>query len=480
MEQSPKVSITNGNHSPDIVRQLKAWGSALLFCFLVGFWFLFFISLRNPLFWDSILLSGQYGLFYLVHWGKELFVPQEMAGYPPLWGYYLATCWKVFGKSLAVSHLAMLPFLGLFGFEVRKACQRWINPQWKNWVLVLVLLEPTWLAQSTQVAPDLALLAFFWVVLNDQAEGGSWRAPFFLSLLMLLSPRGLLVGFGLILFGISSGKSEKKAFVPTFISLYLAPLALATFWYLVHKLHFGWAGFNTSNDWGGLFSFVSIKGFLKNLVVLAWRFLDQGRILVFGLGILLFWLNRKWIQTDKTLLRLLVCLSISLFPAFLLFQNGVGHRYLLPFTTVLLLMVGQVLSQLNIRQAVLAFSFCFVALLSGHLWIYPEPIAKGWDATLAHLPYFQLKKEAVAYLSDAKPSTIGSDFPNLRPPLEENLDGSAQTIFKPKILRTDNRILYSNVFNGFSEADLDTLKLDFSIEKQWQSGRVNMVLYQRK
>lgn len=480
MEQSPKVSITNGNHPADIVGRLKMFGNALLFCFLVGFAILFIRASSHPLFWDSILLSGQYALFYFGHWGSDLFVTQEIAGYPPIWGYYLATCWKLFGKTLLVSHLAMLPFLVLFLFEVRRACQRWIKPKWQNWVLVLVLLEPTLLAQSTQVAPDLALLAFFWYIFNDWVEGATWRTAVFLCLLMLLSPRGLLVGLGLILFGVTFNREGRKRAISHSLPVILLPLLAAGAWYIAHKIHFGWAGFQSGNDWGGLFSFVSIQGFLKNVLVLVWRFLDQGRVLVFGLGLVLFWMNRKSLQINQTLIRLLICLSIASFPAFLIFENGVGHRYLMPFTSVLLFGFGQMVVQLNLRQAVVTFAFSFVALLSGHFWIYPDPIAKGWDATLAHIPYFQLKKEAVDYLKDAKPYSIGSDFPNLRPPAEENLEGSAITIFKQKELRSDNKVLYSNVFNGFSETDLDTLERDFNIEKQWQSGIVTLILYQRK
>ena len=464
----------------NIVGRLNLFGNALLFCFLAGFVILFSISVHNPLFWDSILLSGQYGLFYFENWGSKLFVPHDMAGYPPLWGYYLATCWKLFGKSLLVSHLAMLPFLVLLIFEIRRACLRWVKPEWRQWVLVLVLLEPTWLAQSTQVAPDLALIAIFWLIFNDFVVGKKMRPALFLSILMMLSPRGLLVGFGLILFGLTSGLGNRKTSLVTHFSPFLLPIALTLTWYAAHKIHFGWAGFDSGNDWGGLFSIVSVKGFIRNGLVLVWRFLDQGRVLVFGLGFLLCWMNRKSIEPNKYLLRILICLSIPLFPAFLIFENGVGHRYLLPFTTLLLFAFGQMVSSLNARQAILAFSFSFISLLSGHLWIYPEPIAKGWDATLAHLPYFHLKNQALAYLGDVKPNSIGSDFPNLRPPLEENLAGLSTSVFKQKALKSDSKVLYSNVFNGFSALDLDTLKRDFMIEKQWQSGQVKMILYVRK
>jgi len=36
--------------------------------------------------------------------------------------------------------------------------------------------------------------------------------------------------------------------------------------------------------------------------------------------------------------------------------------------------------------------------LTGHLWIYPEKMAKSWDCTLAHLPYYELRKQCFDYI----------------------------------------------------------------------------------
>ena len=36
--------------------------------------------------------------------------------------------------------------------------------------------------------------------------------------------------------------------------------------------------------------------------------------------------------------------------------------------------------------------------LTGHFWIYPEKIAKSWDCTLAHLPYYELRTECFNYI----------------------------------------------------------------------------------
>ena len=61
------------------------------------------------------------------------------------------------------------------------------------------------------------------------------------------------------------------------------------------------------------------------------------------------------------------------------------------------------------------YGFMLLGLLTGHFWIYPDPVAKGWDATLAHVPYFGLRREAITYLDNKgiPLETVGSDYPNL-------------------------------------------------------------------
>ena len=55
------------------------------------------------------------------------------------------------------------------------------------------------------------------------------------------------------------------------------------------------------------------------------------------------------------------------------------------------------------------YVFLLAGLLTGHLWVYPEKISMGWDATLAHYPYYQLRDEMLEYLNEKHipPSEVG-------------------------------------------------------------------------
>ena len=63
-------------------------------------------------FWDSIAQVSIPANWYYDHNFRYFFVPDEYAtGHPTFVGMYIALLWKVFGRSLVVSHLAMLPFI---------------------------------------------------------------------------------------------------------------------------------------------------------------------------------------------------------------------------------------------------------------------------------------------------------------------------------------------------------------------------------
>src|SRR5438045_3352806 len=70
-----------------------------------------FLSRNNPFFGDTTYHST-IAQWFLETDFKSLILPFDMdAGHPPFFGAYLAIVWKAFGKSLAVSHFAVLPFI---------------------------------------------------------------------------------------------------------------------------------------------------------------------------------------------------------------------------------------------------------------------------------------------------------------------------------------------------------------------------------
>ncbi|MEK7253678.1 MAG: hypothetical protein AAB316_02970, partial [Bacteroidota bacterium] len=89
---------------------------------------------NHPFFWDTIQLASKHAHFFYDTDFQSLILPENIdSGHPPAFGMYLALVWKIFGKTLTVSHFAMLPFLWGIVFFILKIGERLggkENAQW--------------------------------------------------------------------------------------------------------------------------------------------------------------------------------------------------------------------------------------------------------------------------------------------------------------------------------------------------------------
>ncbi|MGV3541422.1 MAG: hypothetical protein ACO1OQ_16520 [Rufibacter sp.] len=441
---------------------------------------------HNGFFWDSILLASKYGQWYYQTSFTIVFVPQEIAGYPPLFGMYMAAGWHVFGKSVEVSHWLMLPVLLGLVWQVYLLAKHYLPKNWPVWGLFLVFLDPTVLAQSAQVGPDVVLLFLYLLCLNSLLHHRNFWLVVGLIFLAVLSPRSQIALVAvffthLVIQWQALGKISLRDGVRIVLP-YLPAVALLLGWQMGHYHHFGWIGFNRSSDWGTYSTLVTPFGFLRNLGLIAWRLLDFGRVALWLTAAILLWRFRKNIpwQAQQLLIMLLVPL-LTLSCILVWFTNPIAHRYWLVVYVLLGLLTAFLLSQLTsqrLRGAMLGLLVLF--LLSGHFWIYPATVAKGWDATLAHLPYFKLRQQMLHYLDQQQIPwhQVGSDFPNLAAPADTDLNHDPRT-FPAKDLARQHYILHSNVFNGFTDQELRELEQDWQVQHEVRRGSVFFRLYRR-
>src|SRR5687768_9297401 len=101
--------------------------SKILLPFIFLLLLLTILSLRIPFFWDSAFFSAASVHFY--EFGFSGFIaPEEFdTGGFPLYSTYMTSVWKLFGKSLIVSHFAIFPFLIGLLWEFYKLCKRYLN-----------------------------------------------------------------------------------------------------------------------------------------------------------------------------------------------------------------------------------------------------------------------------------------------------------------------------------------------------------------
>ena len=122
----------------------------------------------NFFFWDTIQLASQHALFFYnnTHFSTFL-LPDEMdSGHPPTFGFYLALVWRIFGKSLEISHLAILPFLLGIVWQAWKLGEKIVGEGWALLFLLLLTVCPVVAGQAVLVSPDIVLLLFFLMALN--------------------------------------------------------------------------------------------------------------------------------------------------------------------------------------------------------------------------------------------------------------------------------------------------------------------------
>jgi hypothetical protein len=236
--------------------------------------------------------------------------------------------------------------------------------------------------------------------------------------------------------------------------------------------------------WYTLFQPVGPEGALFNVVILGWRLIDFGRFFVWITGAFCLWhfyRHRPAIpQNLKSIIILTVLIFLSLAHAVILRKGLSAHRYLLPVYITFMLLVTyylfEVIESPSLRK--LFFWIMLAGLLSGNFWVYPDRIAKGWDATLAYLPYFPLREKMMNYMETEgiKPNETGTMFPNLRKLDFIDLNGNMQT-FAVLNLKTNKYVFYSNVFNDLAKSDLSELQNKWKIVKELRFLQVKVILY---
>ncbi|MDZ7880799.1 MAG: hypothetical protein U5L45_24195 [Saprospiraceae bacterium] len=462
----------------------------------------------NFFFWDTTQLASQHAHFFYDNNDFSTFLlPDNMdSGHPPTFGYYLALVWKLFGKSLVVSHLAILPFLLGIVWQAWKLGERIVGEGWALWFLLMLSVCPVVAGQAVLVSPDIVLLFFFLMALNsdffdsDEPLPLIWRAKraqLFTSQLSLailglstISMRGMMVAAGLFIFYFFKkfffNKKHPLSINGVFstISPFLLGGIAALSFLIYHFVHKGWIGFHANSPWMTAFERVNVLEFVKNGGILIWRLIDFGHLFLWFICIYGLCSIKKTLPTTRLLIALLIVLLIVLTPTLLIYKGLLAHRYLMPIYVVLILLTVKIISDLKHykRQLVLAL-VALLGLASGNFWVYPQPISTGWDATLAHLPYYSLRNQMLEYINSQgiDYTDIGTAFPNQRDFETTDLTPpSLKNQFSTYNLTKNRFVLYSNVMNEFSEANLVELKTKWQAIKSLKKGEIEIVLFEKR
>ncbi|HMQ48295.1 MAG TPA: hypothetical protein PKA00_13105 [Saprospiraceae bacterium] len=457
--------------------------------FLVGVCLLNWAAWHHPFFWDTIQLGAKHAHWYYENQFAHLLLPDEIdSGHPPFFGMLLAGVWLIFGKSLLVSHAMMLPFLlGITLLLFRLG--QYLTSREQAWILpVLVWADPVFLGQSVLVSPDIVLVFGFLCCLIGILEKRNSAILVGALILAAISTRGMMTVALLYVLDLIMQPDRR---IQTLIQRawpYVPSGLLALAFLIYHYQVKGWIGYHEASPWAYSFQKATGSELVKNGAILGWRMLDYGRIFIWlGLAFILFrhQLARLW--SSAAGFRQMTVLFLLTIPAlcstFLLYKGLQGYRYLLPVFLSLTFVFVAALGHTHLpklwKNAILGMAI--IGLLTGNLWIYPDKISQGWDATLAHWPYYQLRQDMLHYLeNEGIPlAEVGTAFPEIGPlkykDLSEREDGLSEKDFN-----SSQYLLYSNVMNDYTDEEIDQLQTeDWQELRRKQKGGIKMILYKR-
>ncbi len=456
----------------------------------------------NFFFWDTIQLGSKHAhFFYETHFSSLLLPDNIDSGHPPFFGIYLAFMWQLFGKTLIVSHLSMLPFLWGITWQALKLGEKALG-EWQAVLFILILkVNPIMAGQSVMMSPDVVLVFFFLLAFNAVLNNNKKILTVAILGLSMISMRGMMTAAIFFIFEIIKTfqildiyKSSiaftisniYKLFFKTILPYLLGGLSALSF-LMYHYFEKGWIGYHAGSEWADAFQVVDFQGFIKNMIVYIWRLVDAGHLFLMPIIFYGFYKMKtdSAFKNTRTLFILLFIALIVLTPTLVIYKGLLQHRYLLPIYLIINLLCLKIISDLkNGKLQNGLYALVFVGLLSGHFWVYPQPIATSWDTTLAQLPYYRLRNEMTQYIDNQhfKYEDIGTAYPNLASfkfiDLKEPVGN--QGAFSPVDFNKNKYIFYSNVMNDFNKKELDELSENWKPLKILRGGQVIVVLYERQ
>ncbi|MFC1732990.1 hypothetical protein ACFL6I_22035 [candidate division KSB1 bacterium] len=445
-----------------------------------------FLAGKIPFFWNMVRYS-EIAHYYYENNFSNLIVPLEYDnGNPPFYGLYFTIIWKIFGKSLLISHLALYPFILGYLWQVYQLSKKFIPSHLISFAIILIAIEPTILTQSLLMGYDIILMFLFLFsvnqILNDK---GKILLSLSLLLMTMLSIRGLIMLLSVSAIEVYLWKwGRQHTFKLLHLLAYFPALIFLVFWYTYryYETGFLFSSFNNPDhrEW------VEFNMMIRNICYTGWKIIDFGRI-----GLILFivscfiWLKYRKIKFDSRFNTLLIISLIVLFFFSIInvpVSNPVSHPYFIILFVFMILVSIYLLQYLKWKRTI--FIILILLMATGNFWMYPLRFGNGWDASLKVLPYFSLyeKMKAVILEEQIDPKLIGTKFPLYSDTKYTQLT-TEQFSFQDldKIPFDQCRyILHSNVINTFTPDEQRILNEDWQLIKSFQKGQVYLKLYSSK
>ena len=471
-------------------RNINPINSFLLFLPYAFCAILFVISFDFPYFWDGVAQVSKEGFNYYSIFNPNfhnLTITHSPSLFPMM-GLMTASLWTVFGVKLGVTHALILLWGILLIYNVRKIVQLFVREKYVAIITFIAFTEPTVLSQLTIGGIDIIIFTSFVISLRAILDGKKWLLAIGLFFLINIYSRGLFLGLILLIvdFYFNYYKGEKrdtKSFLkycltclPAFIFL---AVSISIYFTSQNRVSITSSSYSTHYQLPASF-WIIIRHFFEFVL----RSVENGRLLIWILSLLigykLFKSKHVFSKNQKILLSVLILHFLLYFIFIFISQMPFSARYFMPHFFLLTLFCCWGIIHFYKNQVVYTLLILIVILqASGHFWIYPDKIAKSWDCTLSHIPYYELRKSCFRYIDEngINYDNISAGFCFYGDRGYAELNNFGKTVIAG---RDREYFIYSNI--SAEDADIEEVENSNSWTevKRFEKGKVFVVLLKRK
>jgi 4-amino-4-deoxy-L-arabinose transferase-like glycosyltransferase len=387
------------------MRSLARWVVRLVAIFL-GLVGLHLPLLGLPYYWDE---AGYYIPAALDFFHAGLLIPQSTltTGHTPLVAVYLATAWRLFGYSPAVTRVAMLLSAAATVAVLYALARRVASREVAVWSALLLALAPVFFAQSSLAHLDLTAGLFTTLAVLALLRRSRSAGPMFAltASLAVLSKETAVVLLPVAWAFAWFRRKERQAAAWVWLAFPLFPL-LAWVVYYHHATGF-WTGNREYLDYNLYSGLYPIRIFLSLLRRLYQFFIGGFNWLLVTGAVLGVWYGKKrggvcapGKNHEQQSSRDFVSLTIGLTVVYILMLSVVGgailRRYFLPVFPLFFLLAVMFLFRLPKRLArglVLAVAAGFVGS-----WFINPPYPFPFEDNLAYADFVRLHQQTAEYL----------------------------------------------------------------------------------
>ncbi|WP_282030966.1 hypothetical protein [Winogradskyella eximia] len=470
-----------------MINDIKRISFKQILFFLVCVLVVEFLLLKHtPFFWDAVSKSGRASWIY-AHGLSEFIVPTELnSGHPPLWVGLLAVFWTIFNKALWSSRLLLLLVNIGVVWQIIVLCKNNFLKTVSALAVFLVCLEPTFLAQTTNLNNDMLLLFFTLLALNSLIKSKSVLFTLASTGLLFTNLRGIYIVIAIAIIHVIYARFKlieiKK---PIYFGYLFAVLTFAVFCYFQYE-KLGWFIISQNENYNEHRQSVGLKQILTNIVVYVKIFLEYGRfiIAIFLLPLLFKYLKDKT-RNDVRIDRMIVAFFVFVLVYFLgmvPFSNPFGDRYFMICYLLAIVLLVNLIEYYNVRKKIVIYTLIVFMFVIGHFWIYPATLSQSWDSSLAYLNIYNVEEQMEHYINSRgiKPSDIGTRI-NLNSRDYSEFKMLAETDRYAQFnIETNKFILLSNIENQTKDEELNYVMTHWKLVKTYSQLGVFMSLYQKE